>query len=118
MTKRLPPSVVSVCQLYKDSRQQRTGLEAHARRVKKIEDQARENLLAALGGADSAICGNYVITVSPGSFAPATLSTLSGISFAASRIKTIILDDGTRVLGKDISSIKGSRTEKPSLDVN
>ena len=88
---------------------------AAAAAAEKSHKAARDALLLALGGAEVATCGNYVLTVKTGAAAEASLTFADGVKTPWSAVSSVTI--GNRQVSTAGSTLYGGRSGALTIDV-
>lgn len=77
--------------------------------AEKIQKAIKPDLLDAMAGAPTAICGPYSLDLSPRKGSTASLELKNGRKLELSEIREIVLADGTTIKAAEIVKLAGAR---------
>ena len=90
--------------------------ESQARAADARYKDLRKQLIPALAGAPSAVCGHAILTLKTTSAAEASITLADGSKLPWSSVQAVLVR-GRRVMAEEIASVYGGRAGSEDLDI-
>lgn len=101
---------------YAALRERQQEADAEARAAKAAADAAKAEILAALGSATAATCGNGIVTVKVGKDVPASLTLQTGQKLPWASVTGLTVGN-TYVQAADVQTLYGGRGGSVTIEV-
>jgi hypothetical protein len=112
----LDPAWAPKLRTYAELRDRQQNADAEARAAKAAADAAKAEILAALGTATAATCGNLIVSVKTGKDAPASVTLATGQKIMWEKVTSLIVGN-ENVPAADVQTLFGGRAGSVTLTI-
>jgi hypothetical protein len=101
---------------FAQAKRDKKAADAQARALEDVIKSTENELIAALGGAPAAVCGEMVVTAKAVAGFPDSLTLADGRKVPLSTVAAVVIGN-VQVPGRDVLKLVGGRSGRTAVDV-